>query len=89
MPPRAAPLPWVGCRHHLGLDVNTSGTLKHNTPPAGEGAGETCALDVAERGGLAREEVGTILGISVEAVRIIELAAFDKLARQIDADDWP
>ncbi len=74
------PCPFVSCRYHLGVDVNESGSLKMNFPdrctselPA------TCALDVAERGGQSLEEVGTLLNITRERARQIEVSALRKI----------
>ena len=44
-----------------------------------EGMGETCALDVAERGPQTLHEIATILGVTRERVRQIETAALAKL----------
>ena len=40
---------------------------------------ETCALDVAERGGLTLEEVGEILNLTRERIRQVEAAGLKKL----------
>jgi len=39
----------------------------------------TCALDVAENGGLTLEEVGHILNLTRERVRQVEVAGVEKL----------
>ena len=60
------PCPFVSCEHHLYLDVNPqSGAIKLNFPhlEVWEMA-ETCALDVADRGGITLEEVGAILNLT-------------------------
>lgn len=41
---------------------------------------DSCALDVAERGGITLEEVGRKLGVCRERVRQIEVGAVRKLA---------
>jgi hypothetical protein len=46
---------------------------------------ETCALDVAERGGASLEEIAQLLGITWERARQIESTALAKL-RQLAAD---
>lgn len=65
------PCPWVSCQHHLMLDVTDVGNLKINFE-ALEDMPETCALDVAGKGGLILEQVGEIMGITRERVRQIE-----------------
>src|SRR6476660_6053721 len=55
------PCPFVSCSHHLYLDVNpATGAIKLNFPhlEVWEMA-ETCSLDVAAKGGITLEEVGT------------------------------
>ena len=41
--------------------------------------GETCALDVADRGGITLEEVGEIMNLTRERVRQVETAGLSKL----------
>lgn len=78
------PCPWVGCRHNLYLSVD--GKTVVLTVPAKEPweMGETCALDVAARGGQTREELAEMLNVSDEWVRQIELKALAHMAR-VDA----
>jgi len=47
------PCPWVSCKYHLYLDVNPeTGSIKINFPDLEPWElNETCALDVADRGG--------------------------------------
>ncbi len=72
------PCPHITCRYHLA--VETRGV-----------SGETCSLDVADRDGLTLEAVGEILGISREAVRLIEDKALAKFHRGMrrERDDLP
>ncbi len=68
------PCPWVGCSHHLYLDVNPeTGAITFNFPhlEVWEMA-ETCSLDVADRGGITLEEVGKFTNRTRERVRQIQ-----------------
>jgi Sigma-70, region 4 len=68
------PCPWVGCRHHLALDIHPeTGSIKllrENWLEA-----ETCSLDIAERGGERLEAVGQIMNVTRERIRQIESIA--------------
>jgi hypothetical protein len=75
------PCPFVSCKHHLYLDVNPeTGSIKLNFPDleVWEMA-ETCALDVADRGGITLEEVGEILNLTRERIRQVEVKGLEKL----------
>jgi DNA-directed RNA polymerase sigma subunit (sigma70/sigma32) len=41
---------------------------------------DTCALDIADRGGITLEEVGEIMNLTRERVRQVETAGLAKLA---------
>jgi hypothetical protein len=75
------PCLFVSCKHHLYLDVNPeTGSIKLNFPDKEVWElGETCALDVAERGGMTLEEVGEILNLTRERIRQVEAAGLQKL----------
>lgn len=75
------PCPYASCKHHLYLDVNPeTGSIKLNFPDLQiwEMA-ETCALDVADRGGITLEEVGEILNLTRERIRQVEVKGLQKL----------
>jgi hypothetical protein len=71
----ARPCPWVACKHHLYLDINPgTGSIKLNFPDLEPWElAHTCALDVAESGGLTLEEIGTITNLTRERVRQVEV----------------
>jgi hypothetical protein len=75
------PCPHVSCKFHLYLDVNPeTGSIKLNFPHLEPWElTESCALDVAERGGITLEEVGTIVNLTRERVRQVEVRATAKL----------
>jgi Sigma-70, region 4 len=75
------PCLWVSCRFHLYLDVNeATGSLKLNFPHLEPWElPESCALDIAERGGLTLEEIGALLNLTRERARQIERAGLEKL----------
>jgi len=82
------PCPFVSCEHHLYLDVNPqSGAIKLNFPhlEVWEMA-ETCALDVADRGGITLEEVGAILNLTRERIRQVEVRGLTKIRAQSGED---
>ncbi|HEY3494807.1 MAG TPA: sigma factor-like helix-turn-helix DNA-binding protein [Polyangiaceae bacterium] len=61
------PCPFDRCRHHLGAVR----------------AGESCSLDVADRGEHSLREVGEFLGVSHARVEQIEVMALDKVRKRI------
>lgn len=80
------PCLFVACKHHLYLDVNPeTGSIKINFPDKDVWElEETCALDVAERGGVTLEEVGDILNLTRERVRQVEVTGLQKLKGDTD-----
>jgi hypothetical protein len=94
------PCPYVSCKYHLYLDVNPrTGSIKLNFPDLEVWElPETCALDVAERGGMTLEEVGELVNLTRERIRQVESAGIDKIqddytdseiktAREMQSDD--
>ncbi len=75
------PCPFVSCSHHLYLDVNPeTGAIKLNFPHLEVWEmTETCALDVADRGGITLEEVGAILNLTRERIRQVEVRGLTKI----------
>lgn len=77
----ARPCPYVSCKYHLYLDVNPrTGSIKVNFPDREVWELEhSCALDVAEQGGITLEEVGDILNLTRERIRQVEVRGLMKL----------
>ena len=82
------PCLFVSCKHHLYLDVNPeTGSIKLNFPDKEVWElEETCALDVAQRGGMTLEEVGEIMNLTRERIRQVEATGLQKLHETSDDD---
>ena len=92
------PCPWISCKWHLVFEVQeTTGQrgpglrrrhvslqrMDDDTIVAKiEALAETCALDVADRGGQILDEVGQLIGVGRERIRQIEKQALAKLERR-------
>jgi hypothetical protein len=75
------PCPFVSCKHHLYIDVSArTGAIKLNFPDLEVWEmGESCALDIADRGGTTLEDVGAIMNLTRERIRQVEVKALAKL----------
>jgi hypothetical protein len=75
------PCPYVSCKHHLFIDVSPrTGAIKLNFPDLEVwDMAESCALDVADRGGTTLEDVGAIMNLTRERIRQVEVKALAKL----------
>jgi hypothetical protein len=74
------PCPWVSCRYNLFLDVAESGFLiMHHDSPETMPRGCSCALDVADKGGLASSDIGKIVGVTRQLVSQVELSVKNDL----------
>ena len=75
------PCLFVSCKHNLYLDVNPeTGSIKLNFPDKEIWELQyTCALDVAEKGGITLEEVGEILNLTRERIRQVEVRGLLRL----------
>jgi Sigma-70, region 4 len=83
------PCLFVSCRHHLYLDVNPeTGSVKLNFPDKEPWElTETCALDVADRGGITLEDVGSIMNLTRERIRQVEVRGLQKLKEVPDGNN--
>lgn len=85
------PCPYVSCKYHLYLDVNPeTGSIKINFPDLEVWElAETCALDVAERGGTTLEDVGELLNLTRERIRQVEVLGLEKLRSSYESGAEP
>lgn len=86
------PCPWVSCKYHLALSITRYGSIRvlvSGKPTTFEeicnGVAKvltempyTCALDVADRGGMTLESIAEFTGLTRERVRQVEDAALEK-----------
>jgi len=79
----------VSCRHHLYLDVKANGAIRLNFPDVApdelQELTDTCALDVADRGGATVNQVATRMNLSRERARQLLVHAAAKLQATGDA----
>jgi hypothetical protein len=82
------PCPFVACKYHLYIDVHpVRGSIKINFPDVDVWEmTDTCALDIADRGGITLEEVGQIMNLTRERVRQLETQGLAKLQGVEDVD---
>jgi hypothetical protein len=85
------PCLFVSCKHNLYLDVNPeTGSIKLNFPDKEIWELQyTCALDVAEKGGITLEEVGEIMNLTRERIRQVETRGLMKLREATERDPVP
>lgn len=82
----ARPCPWLSCAQHLALTVDeNNGNVKVTLPGADmepdlDAMRDTCALDVADRGGETLDEVGAATNLTRERIRQLEAVALRALA---------
>jgi hypothetical protein len=82
------PCPFVSCKYHLYIDVHpVRGSIKINFPDLEVWEmTDTCALDIADRGGITLEEVGEIMNLTRERVRQVETQGLARLQGLDDVD---
>ena len=75
------PCPFVSCKWHLYLEVKSAiGSIKLPFPKLEvDELVETCALDVADRGGATLEQVAKLMNLTRERIRQLEVRALEKL----------
>jgi hypothetical protein len=80
------PCMFISCKHHLYLDINPStGSIKMNFPEREVWEmTESCALDIADRGGITLEEVGEVMNLTRERIRQLETRGLKKLGDMHD-----
>lgn len=87
------PCPYVGCRYHLYLDVTRDRSIKYNFPDLEVWElRASCALDVADQGGITLDTVGALMNVTRERARQIEARAVARCAtlelqEQVEDDD--
>jgi len=84
----ARPCVFVSCKYNLYLDVNPeTGSIKLNFPD--KEIWElpySCALDVAEKGGITLEEVGDIMNLTRERIRQVETRGLTKIKEATETE---
>lgn len=86
--PSMRPCPYVGCRYHLYLDINSPGELKMNFHGIGpEDMRWSCALDIAEEqeGIMSLANIGEYMGLTRERVRNILNTAQGKMHEALES----
>lgn len=86
--PTERPCVYVGCRYNLWCYVSDRGHLVHQKRNP-EDMEHSCALDLAEWGGMSLKEIGDAMGMSSENARLIESAALKRIRDSgIDWNDF-
>lgn len=80
------PCPYVGCKHHLYLDLSPIGSIQVRFEGEPWDMKDSCALDVAERGGCSLRDTAKALGVVCERVRQIEETGLVKVRRLLNAE---
>ncbi len=88
------PCPWLSCRHHLALVVNTTRFSEQpvRSPFPGVMDGDlsamkqTCSLDVADLGEHTGEEIAKLMGVTRQRVEAIEHVALGRARAKAQTD---
>jgi hypothetical protein len=75
------PCPWASCKYHLMLEL-----LRKDPEAEVTQMTETCALDVADRGGATLEEVGALFRVTDERIRQIQRSALRKVRAAMEEE---
>jgi hypothetical protein len=76
------PCPWVSCKHHLYLEVTNDGRIRYAFPDKEpEDLEHSCALDVADEGGVPLSTVADLVNMTRERVKEIEDEVFANVLR--------
>lgn len=84
------PCPWFECRYHnarVDSDHRSDapGRMRGVHVPALNDPQTSCALDIAERGGVTLDEIADVLGITREGARLAEERALAHLRALLEA----
>ena len=82
--PTERPCPYVSCKHHLYLEVTSTGSIMLNFPGKEPWELEqTCSIDMAESSpGLEQERVAEALGVTRQRVDQVEKKALAKCQKR-------
>lgn len=80
------PCPFVSCRYHLAFEVARNGSLwmPHGEEPDLEAMRDTCALDVADRGGVTLDDLAVRLNVTRERSRQEIFGALVRMRRRVE-----
>jgi hypothetical protein len=81
----ARPCPHSGCRYNLSADTLKSGAQQVHWLPEEQPGRPSCALDVAEAGGIGPTDVAAIMGVTKQRIDQIEATAVRKILRNVRA----
>ena len=80
----ARPCVWISCVHNMYLEVTANGGIKLRYPSLQpEEMKVSCALDVADDGGVTLKEISEAIGVTAERVRQIEESGMVKMRASI------
>jgi len=85
------PCPYVGCKWNLYLDVTPCGSIAFRDPgiePWDVPPEESCALDVADRGGETLADIGRMISVSRERARQLGEAGRRRAQEAPEAERW-